>query len=228
LLATPHYGAIDIGTTLSIMRAVKDSSIIHVPHFGESCSSVLPHAFNELLAQALMLRDDGRITHFAMIHADVEAPRGWLDTLYGEMWTRGLAAISAVIPIKNQDGRTSTSIGDVNNRWAVRRCIHLHEREMLPATFTAKDVCKDGELLLINTGLMLLDLRYEFWNTFAFQFHNRIVQAADREGNSGYMAQQRTEDWEMSHDLHAAGLPYGATWRVKVKHHGRGTWDSHK
>ena len=51
--------------------------------------------------------------------------------------------------------------------------------------------------------------------------------AALAAGQIAYRADVRSEDWEMSHDLHAAGLPYAATWRVPITHHGRGHWKSH-
>lgn len=225
MLVTPHYGAIEAATARTAKFAVKNHADIRVVCEGESCSSVLPQAFNELLAHALVLRDEGRVTHLAMLHADISAPPGWLDVLWAEMWWNRLAAVSAVVPIKNGRRLTSTAIGDASDRWRVNRHVTLDDRRKTPETFTAADVCGPGEVLLINTGLMLIDLRLPFWSDgFAFQFHSRVRTSPAPDGRTVYHAESRTEDWEMSHDLHAAGLRYGATWKVRVTHHGRGEW----
>ena len=181
----------------------------------------LPHNFNSLLAQSLDWRDRGQCTHLAMIHSDITAERGWLDLLAEEMHTHGLVAISAVVAIKDPDqDRTSTAIGSKSEPWSAKRYIHLRHHGQMPTTFTGKDVCQDDdEVLLINTGLMLLDLRHEFWDTFCFQVPTTILKIDGKRAPAF-----RPEDWEMSRELDRAGLPYGATWRPVVEHLGGSSW----
>ncbi len=74
---------------------------------------------------------------------------------------------------------------------------------------------------------MLLDLRRPWWDDFAFQFHSRINRKTNDDGTVHHSCESRSEDWEMSHHLHAAGARYGATWRVKLKHEGLNRWPNH-
>jgi hypothetical protein len=91
----------------------------------------------------------------------------------------------------------------------------MKDRDKLPPTFGSEAVCKPGEVLLVNTGLMLLDLRWPGWDGFAFQFHTDIDKTP-----SGRVARCRSEDWEMSHYLHKHKAKYLATWKPKLKHEG--------
>lgn len=217
----PHYGQVAAGMLQTVTAAVRDPEMVAVAGFAQSCSSVLPHCFNELLCHALAMRDTGQVTHFAMAHADVVAEPGWLDKLAAEMYSHDLTAISAVIPIKGPTGRTSTAIGDLDDPWKVTRCVFLHDRNTLPTTFTLDQVRRlASEVLLINTGLMLLDLGHPCWDDFAFQFHTRINRVQRDDGQVVYLPEQRTEDWEMSHHLRRHGARYGATWAVRLRHEG--------
>lgn len=222
ILVTPHYGSVSMGLRQTLNGAVRDRRQLSVVMEAQSCSSVLPHCFNELLCVALNARDEGKVTHLAMAHADILADVGWLDKLWGEMWLHNLALISCVVPIKGPTGRTSTAIGDEADRWKVHRCINIKDRATMPVTFGPDSVCRPGEVLLVNTGLFLADLRLPFWDDFAFQFHTRIKKTP-----AGRVSECRSEDWELSHDLHAAGLKYRATWAVKLKHEGGGRYPNY-
>src|SRR5512144_2867058 len=48
-------------------------------------SSLAPVAFNGLLTHALNDRDSGLVSHFAMIHPDVDPCLAWLDILWHEL-----------------------------------------------------------------------------------------------------------------------------------------------
>ena len=215
ILVTPHYGQVSMGLIRTLTMAVRDHSIISVVTRVESSSSVLPHCFNQLLAVALNQRDEGRVTHLAMAHSDILAEPGWLDTLWSEMWLRQADLISAVIPIKGPTGRTSTAIGSEDDPWEVRRCINIKDRRTLPETFATEEVCQPGEVLLVNTGLFLADLRRPWWDDFAFQFHTRLRKTA-----AGWVADCRSEDWELSHHLHQHKARYLATFKVRLRHDG--------
>lgn len=215
VLVTPHYGAVSMGLHITLNKAVRDHSMIQAVREVQCSSSVLPHAFNGCLAAALDLRDQGHVTHMAMVHSDISAAPGWLDILWSEMWVGGLDLISAVVPIKGPSGRTSTAIGREDDPWCVSRCIYDGDRKRYPLTFTARDVCGPGEILLVNTGLFLADLRRPWWDDFAFAFHGRIKKTP-----AGRVPECRSEDWEMSHHLHKAGARYAATWKPKLFHEG--------
>lgn len=217
LLVTPYYGQVSMGLFQTLNLANIDRSRVDVVGHIQSSTSVLPACFNNLLALALDHRDEGRATHMAMCHSDILAEPGWINKLYNEMWFRNLDLISAVVPIKGPTGRTSTAIGNENDRWHIKRCIFDRDREKLPQTFTAANACGPEEVLLVNTGLFLCDLRRPYWDDFSFQFHTKIFknpQTGKRETAS------RSEDWEMSYHLHENKAPYAATWAVKLHHEG--------
>jgi len=228
-LAMPRYGLVApeamIGKIVASTASAPEEDQVAIVSHGDCSSSLLPHSFNIMLAEALDMRDRGQITHFAMIHSDI-APRGyWLNELWRIMRTRGDDLVSAVVPIKDQiPGRTSTAISDRKNPWAIKRFVTLRDRLTLPETFSRLEVCNPGEVLLVNTGLWLADLRRPYWNDFAFSFHTRITRD---ESTGKRTAWVRPEDWELSRKLDAAGAPYSATWAVQLRHLGHYWWDSH-
>ena len=205
-------------------------------------SSLLPHVFNDLLKEAMVHRDRGEVTHLAMLHSDIEAVGYWLTELWKIMRRLGLAAVSAVSPIKDHwtdttfAGRTSTAFGIRDDPWVVHRFVKLEDRQPMIdvglETFQPRDVCKPGEVLLINTACMLLDLTHPCWevpayegdgNLFSFSFRNRLCRDVEQK----YTTWVRSEDWEMSRHLDRCGAPYAATWAVKIKHHGYSYWTNY-
>lgn len=213
-LALPHYGQGHVGSVLAATlgggrRKARVACVV------DQGISLLPMNFNTLLDRAIKARNEGLVTHFAMVHSDVQARAGWLDILAGELEETGANLISAVIPIKSDEGLTSTAIGTVEDPWSYRY-VHLEDRANLPATFGPDDVCDDDEVLLVNTGLWLCDLRDPFWDTACFRFVTRTGFDAD----GRRVSEIRPEDWELSRDMDAAGLQYRATWKVDIVHHG--------
>lgn len=174
--------------------------------------SLLNHNFNRHWAEALNLRDDGQgATHFAMIHADVCPQEGWLDVLLGELTANDADVVSAVIPIKDDRGLTTTAVYDGVDPWNRRR-FTLKEIHRLPATFGAEDV---GEALLINTGLWVCDLRKPWCDDCCFHSLERIVRKDGR-----YAAEVLSEDWAFGHFLNGYGAKVLATRKVQVLHEG--------
>lgn len=228
-VAMPRYGLVVpeamVGKIIASANNAPPEDMVAIAAHGDCSSSLLPHSFNHMLAEALDLRDQGKVTHLAMIHSDL-APSGfWLNTLWRIMRTRGDDLVSAVVPIKDQTfDRTSTAIGDREDPWVLKRYVECRDRKTLPETFNHADVCSPDEVLLVNTGLMLADLRRPYWNDFAFEFKTRITR--DEDGKRTPWV--RPEDWEMSRLLDRHGAPYSATWAVRVKHGGFAWWDSHQ
>lgn len=220
-LGMPHNGRIEAGAAQALWCPSSRATAVKV-----ACveNSLLPSAFNDLLCVALNERDAGRVTHFAMLHSDV-LPRGpWLDVLASEMTLAGADMVSAVVAIKEDDPdpSTSTAIGDSTDRWRVKRCLRLSDQAWLPPTFGPEHCCRQDEVLLLNTGLWLTDLRHPAWDVFpGFQLHNRIMRDAV---TGEWTSQQRSEDWELSHHMHEHGARCVATWRVPVSHRGPRSW----
>jgi hypothetical protein len=166
-------------------------------------TSVLTQCFNTLLADALNARETDGVTHFAMLHNDVIPTRGWLDVLLGEMQAGDYDMVSAVVPLKNPKGLTSTGIDTVGDPWAVRR-LTMTEIFDLPETFTASDISyrKDLGQLLCNTGCWLMRL-YEPWvSGLHFRQQDRIAWCLSEKK---YAAQSISEDWDFSRQLVSRG-----------------------
>lgn len=235
LCCMPQHGeTVYRGSARAVDRfAVGEQDLVEVIGESQSNSSLLAHGFNIQFAKALDSFDAGAITHMAMLHSDVEPVPivsddktrllyGWVDILWLAMQHTGAVAVSAIVPIKdhNANPRTSTAIFDDENPWAPKRYVRMEDRERLPETFTAADVCGPGEHLGINTGCMLLDLSWPHWDGFAFEIRDRIVKGSDGKR----VAQVRPEDWELSRYVHAHGGTVAATWAVRLFHHGHARW----
>jgi hypothetical protein len=235
VLATPHYGSSAMGYADTLMGAQRTPGLARLVTIVKCNSSLLPTSFNEGLSIALTLREQGKCTHFAMVHSDILAESGWLDTLWSEMWTHDADLVSTIVPIKNDSGRTSTAIGDADDLWKVKRCLFLNEMHKYPATFGRESVCADDtEVLLVNTGCWLADLRKPWWDDFAFNLHSRIIReeityqsvagVVTPAAEIGYRVETRSEDWEMSHHLHRHNARVMVTQRVKLRHEGIKQW----
>ncbi len=222
----PRYSAVELGAAIAYCDCTNGS--VQVVAHAEASSSATPHTFNLLLAQALDMRDQGLCTHFAMIHSDVKpkvTPEGrWLDILWREMEASGADLISAVIPIKEPARkRTSTAIGARDDNFCNLGYIANHHRGTLPTTFGPAETCKDGEVLVVNTGLFLADLRRSWWDNFAFEFRTKI----DRRP-TGRVALFAPEDWLLSRHIQANGGQVRATWAVQLDHHGEIDWPNYE
>lgn len=220
LVCVPHSRGVEPKTMKAAMRACVGDTADQVGSldFSYGC---LEHNFNVLLAAGLGARDHGQATHLLYLHSDVYAPAGFGDILAEEMCRTRAVAISAVVAIKDpDDDRTSTAIGKAGDPWTLARFVRIKDQPAMPQTFTGADVCGDGEELLINTGCMLLDLSHEFWDSYAFHVESRIFKEEDGSRSPQFVP----EDWAMSRDLHAANLPYAATWKVKASHIGVAEW----
>lgn len=167
-------------------------------------SSFLTRCFNELWCQALNMRKEG-VTHFAMVHADIVPENNWLDLLMREMREYNADMVSAIVPIKSQRGDTSTAydFGGFNT-------VRLNYRDVnkqLP-TFT-------NENILLNSGLMLIDLSGEWVEKIHFRVENAIVF---EEGV--FQPRSVSEDWLFSRDAKALGAKIYATRNVHMQHWG--------
>lgn len=173
-------------------------------------SSLLNHGFNQHWAQAINARDTLGATHFAMLHSDVCPEPGWLTTLLDELTALDADIVSAVIPIKDERGLTSTAVYQ-GNPWERRR-LTLAEVAELPETFSADDA---GGSLMLNTGLWVCDLRKSWVDEWCFNSLERIVTK-----NCRRVAEVVPEDWNLSHWLNERGGKLFATSKVSLTHQG--------
>lgn len=178
----------------------------------EIATSLLAHGFNKAWALALSLRDHNAITHWLMIHADVfPLSTNWLGMMFYEMQQANAQVLSVCLPIKNEQGLTSTAL-ESGDDWRPRR-LTTAEMQERPETWT------DPELL-INTGLMLVDFRSEWVRDICFTIKDRIVC----HGVGQYEAQVIPEDWDFSRQLRARGVPFAVTRKVVAAHIGDKRW----
>jgi hypothetical protein len=215
------------------------------PHFtiAFKASSLLAFAHNALLCTALNNRSQG-ITHLLIIHSDVLPEPGFVKILLDEMSATGAGVCSGVLAIKDSNGLTSTALlpdlalaQQPGPREYRRRRVTLRELDKLPETFNARDVAElfqepgGSPVLLVNTGLMLIDVRQTWVETAHFNITDTIWQ--NDEGL--YYADVEPEDWAFSRLAAEAGATVVATRKVKARHAGRmtfpnaggwGEWDS--
>src|SRR5262245_60422469 len=107
-LAVPTYdGTI---TTLSARNVWATASQNHIVLPATEDFSLIPLNCNRHWCRALNTREANRLQWFAMLHADVGPEPYWIDRLIAEAEKQGADLLSAVVPIKNQYGFTSTAI----------------------------------------------------------------------------------------------------------------------
>ncbi len=191
--ARPHYL-----TALACERATDNGLQVSRAY---AATSLPPLTFNQLWAGALNAWKDGRVTHFAMIHDDIHPGPGWLDTLVREMARFGADVVSAVVPIKDGRGVTSTAVC-TGDRWNPRRLTMKEVYKIaagLPGggqTFGSTEV---GGPILLNSGLWLC--RLGDWATrVSFRQTDRIVLTESGE----YEPQTQSEDWDFSRQVREA------------------------
>lgn len=185
--------------------------------------------FNLCLIDALNLYERGEVTHFAMLHSDIEPDpeQRWLDILLDEMDARNAVVVSAHNRLKDGSGNTSSGICDPANPWqgAYRRFTVREILRDLPETFNNVLAGYPDRPLLHNTGCWVADLRHPIWHETnddgslktLFRFPERAIR-----GNDGtWIHQRESEDWCLSRELWERGCKSN-TWitsRVRLTHY---------
>lgn len=180
--------------------------------------------FNVLWAAALNAFEQGSATHFAMLHTDVIPQAGWLDTLLEELDDRKADLCSAVIPIKDSRGATTTGIGDPRDSWTPFRRFTVREMLSMPETFSASEVGYDGWPLLHTSGLWVADLSRDVFRQTGpdgslyaiFEFQRRIARRDDGK----WEVACESEDWYFSRRLWELGANTIVTRKVSLRHKG--------
>jgi SAM-dependent methyltransferase len=183
-------------------------------------------AFNRVWCDALNMARRGEASHFAMLHADIEPQEGWMDVLLDECDRLDAECVSAVVPLKEATGLTSTAIGDPADPWHPWRRFTLREIAGFPDTFDAAAAGYPDRPLLVNTGCLVCDLRKPaFWQRrpdgqmpVCFNFPTLCAWGPDGKA----VVLRESEDWYFSRQLAAAGGKAYATRKVHLHH--LGTW----
>lgn len=190
--------------------------------------SMLNKSFNDLLCMAMNERSDYGWRYFVMHHSDIEAEIGWLDKLMDEYHRVGADVLSAVMPIKDPRGVTST--GWRNKAGVVTRVTmdELWGKEPLPMTFCIDDLSdQEGDHLLINTGLMVFDMEASWVEPWLLAEGFCSTDKVFKDPVTGmFSASSFTEDWSFSEYCHAHDLKCMATKAVKCTHHGAAGYDN--
>lgn len=185
-------------------------------------SSLLAQSFNVMWAGTLNKARETKIDYFAMLHSDVEPFGFWLDELVDELESHRLDVVSAIVPIKNTKGLTSSGYElDPPDEWKIGGRLTLDEVYKLPTTFTKEHV---GRELVMNTGCWVCRFNPEWAAKVCFNIRDRITQQPD----GSYVAEVVPEDWDVSRQFRALGLKLGLTRRVKLGHRGTAIFGNDK
>lgn len=187
--------------------------------------SLLARNFNLLFLKAIKYQMD----YFILLHADVGvtykgALGSWVDVLIKLAVDGGFSAVSAVCPIKNHEGYTSTGmIADKRNAHGIRR-LTMTELKGMPRVITRDMLCdklgldrKIAGAMLINTGCLLMDCKaFASMRWPGFQICD-MIEWSKRGTPRCYTL---PEDWAFSAWMHEHGVPYVATTAVNIVHYG--------
>lgn len=203
----PSYGNhIHEGMLGAFIHATEEKGTV-----GAVCTSsysLLARNFNILLAKALNMREVG-ITHFLLWHADIIPVTSWfLDKMLHLMQKHDCDVLSAIVPVKDQTGLTSTAL-ETEDKWTFQR-LTLHETfdKRTSATFSDPN-------LVVNSGLMLIDITKPWIEQCWFAMEDEIY----KEGTQ-FKVRGISEDWLFSRRAKALGAKLCATREIQVHHAG--------
>lgn len=220
-LTMPTYSQPHVESIMAMEQALRAESTTHYGKVYRFPLSLLAMGFNGAYCDCLNNIDKHGFTHFAMLHSDVFAGQGWLDTLLDEMKANDADLISAVVPLKNDSGDISCTICDKKQASFKRLNIRDVPKN---ATFGIADLKLDGYglsaketlRLCVNDGMMLLSLKKrELVEQLFFNCNDRIV---NWEGE--FQPQGLPEDWHFSLLANDLGLKVMATTKIKTSHIG--------
>lgn len=188
---------------------------------------------NTLWVDALNMAHRGEITHFAMLHSDINPSQGWIDILISEMERTGSDLVSTIVALKDWRGLTSTGIGDDADHWNAFRRFTIREiHSILPETFTIADTPHPDKYLLHNTGCWVADLRNPAWRTA--DENNRLIATlsfpigAELMPDGTIEHRRESEDWYFSRMVASLGLKTAATRKVSATHFGTTPYTNEK
>lgn len=231
-----HNGQMDSGTARALYAAAsRERPVIGIVNG----KSLLSSNCNTLWCAALNARQEHGIKWFAMLHADIDPEMWWLDTLIDEAEKVGADMLSAVVPIKDERGITSTAIGERSTNCAAFRLTQSQiHHEMFPQTFDTDMALNalshlpgelaitdefDDPLLLLNTGCMICRVDKDWSESVFFENRDWIEMH-----NGVWRANDFSEDWLFTKKVHQCGGRVFGTTAARVVHKGVGLFDSSK
>lgn len=230
LLAVPTYDGTVNWRTAANALGVQAGAGVQVAVM-QMASSFLTLNFNAMWCAML---NDKTFTHFAMCHADIEpAKSNWLKQMLDIQAQTGVDVLSAVSPIKSEQGLTSIAAtrnveGDA---YETPKRLTMHEIYRLPETFNGRDVAnlwywnEDATTLLVNTGLLLVDVRKrDIAERITFTVNNWIA----RKPSGEFYAESEPEDWNFSRQANSMGWRVSATRAVQLAHIGNARYGNDK
>ena len=169
--------------------------------------SFLTKSFNELLCNALNNREKYGFTHFLLLHADIAVKtRNWVGKMLELMDANQADVISAVSPIKSDLGVTSTGI-ELGDPFPIKR-FTMKELSEMSKTFT-------HEKIMINTGVMLVDIRKPWIEKARFTIEDEILKK-----DGVFSPRSLSEDWHFSRMARGLGAKLFATTEIELDHWG--------
>jgi hypothetical protein len=236
VVVTPSYdNRANFGSARSIFQTgSRKHDVLPIPQ----SSSLSIQNCNGLWCKALNLRKNG-FQWFAMLHADVTPDILWIDTLIDEAEKYKADFMSVVIPIKSEEGVTSTAILDAANLWRpwCRLTTSQKNYKDFPKTFDINGLIRSLDklpeplgvhkfpscpLLGANTGCMVVRLHRPWATSVWFQGGDRIAQ----ESNGNWIAENQPEDWWFARRIAEEGGVVMSTQIVEVLHEGRKNYSS--
>jgi hypothetical protein len=206
-LALPHYGQLVPEAMLSLILPTAEHRI----KIQTSQCSLLANNFNRLWCAALNQRKERELTHFAMHHADLASKELWLDKMLEEMDRVNADILSAIIPLKDARGLTSTAMMQPGTLKIQR--LTMTEVYNRPTTFGPD---KD-RILLVNSGLWICKLTDQWIE----QFPGFCVQdCVTKQPDGTFAASSFSEDWNFSKWAYEKSLRVFATRIIPVTHFG--------
>lgn len=228
LASITHNGLIDHRMARSYyVTASRDYEI----EWGMKQTSLLAGGCNELWCKALNNRVKNNLKWFALLHADIVPEAWWLDKMVAIADQHGADLLSAVVPIKDSNGVTSTALASVESDFI--RYTRLTQRQLwhqtFPETFDVdaavralQQLPRDLNMvvptptkLLVNTGCMICRIDQPWSDEIHFTINDRIERLFNQ-----YIAQVEPEDWFFSRKVAESGGKVMATKLVKVEHIG--------
>lgn len=190
-------------------------------------SSLLNFNCNRLFCDALNNRHKG-VTHFLLMHSDIRPENGFITKMMDILTSRELDCLSVVMPIKDEDGLTSTSmIVKTGENTARRERLTMKQVKQLPPTFRYVECAEmigespDNVVMVANTGLMLLDLSKSWIEKLIFATNEKIVKIDGK-----FYAHSEPEDWFFTRSLHQMGGRLAVTRAVNAQHMGLKAWSN--
>ncbi|MGL6121671.1 MAG: hypothetical protein ACRC1W_01280 [Shewanella sp.] len=206
----------------------KHNAIMHVQP-----GSLLAQSYNQMWCRALNNREKSGIKWFAILHADIIPENFWLDKLIAIAEKYQADLVSAIVPIKEASGVTSTAISGVDPftrhtrltqsqinsaNWPKTFDINIL-RSYMEAQTVIDDVfidVPDEARLLVNTGCFVCRLDKPWSKNVAFTINDRITEIP----GGTLVAEVEPEDWYFSQCVADQGGRVMATREVITEHIG--------